>query len=453
MDSNKTFVTIKEHLDKLDHTDYPEILQAWKDFLEYHPADIAHFLGHCDEQTVKKIFLKLPEHLKIALFHELSTNLKVYCLSLLDDTHRSELLRNLSIDDLTDFFDELSEDELKKYLNLLHKKDREKVISLLKFASESAGSIMHTNVITLMEDFTVEKSIYILQKIQPTRHLHERIFVTNQEGELVGYILLADLVLKTPKARISSFMRESEVIIPVDEDQSEIAATMKHYSLMIAPVVDAENNFLGIISSDTLVEIIEQEASEDIYRISAVTPIKNTYFETPFMKLLKQRSTILAVLFLLQSVSSVILKTYEATLAGFLGFFITMLISTGGNASSQTSALAIQGLATGEIDSKNKGLFIKRELFMALALGLVLALLSFGRTFLLIGSENLLASFTVSLSLLIIIFFSVLLGSTMPVILKKIGLDPAHAAGPILATLIDVIGLFIYCLICRLILG
>jgi magnesium transporter len=367
----------------------------------------------------------------------------------LDDNERSSLLRNLSIDELTDFFDELSDDELKKYLKLLHKKDREKVISLLKFAPESAGSIMHTNVITLMEDFTVEKSIYILQKIQPSRDLHERIFVTNQNGELVGYILLADLVLKTPKTRISSFMRESEIAIPVDENQREIAQMMKHYSLMIAPVVDKENDFLGIISSDTLVEIIEKEASEDIYRMAAVTPIKRNYFETSFVKLFYQRSTILIILFLLQSVSGVILQAYEATLAGFFGFWVTMLISTGGNTSSQTSALAIQGLATGEIDHQNKSLFIKREMLMATALGLVLAMLSFARTF--IDKGNLLGSFTVSISLLTIIFFSMLLGSTMPIILKKLGFDPAHAAGPILATLIDVVGLFIYCVISRII--
>lgn len=451
MDPKNTFDTIKEHLDKLDQIDYPEVLKAWQSFLEYHPADIAHFLSHCDQEIIKKIFLRLPGELKSKVFHELSTKLKIYCLTLLDDNERSLLLRNLSIDELTDFFDELSDDELKKYLKLLHKKDREKVISLLKFAPESAGNIMHTNVITLMEDFTVEKSIYILQKIQPTRYLHERIFVTNQNGELVGYILLADLVLKTPKTRISAFLRESEIAIPVDEYQRDIAATMKHYSLMIAPVVDKERNFLGIISSDTLVEIIEQEASEDIYRISAVTPIKRNYFETPFIKLFSQRSLILVVLFLLQSVSSFILEAYQATLAGFLGFFITMLISTGGNTSSQTSALAIQGLATGEIDHKNKSLFIKRELLMAVALGLLLSLFCFLRTF--ITNGNLMGSVTVSISLFTIIFFSVLLGSMMPIILKKIGIDPAHAAGPILATLIDVIGLFIYCVISRIILG
>lgn len=451
MDPKKTFDTIKEHLDKLDQVDYPEVLSAWHDFLEHHPADIAHFLGHCDPKITKDIFLRLPTDLKTKVFNELSTKLKIYCLSLLDDTQRSALLRTISIDDLTDFFDELSEDELKKYLKLLHKKDRERIVSLLQFDPESAGSIMHTNVITLMEDFTVEKSLYILQKIQPSRDLHERIFVTNQDGELVGYILLADLVLKKPHTRISSFLRESEITIAVDEYQREIAQIMKHYSLMIAPVVDKSNAFLGIISSDTLVEIIEQEASEDIYRISAITPIKKTYFETSFLKLFSQRSIILIVLFLLQSVSSIILQAYEATLAGFLGFFVTMLISTGGNASSQTSALAIQGLATGEIDSKNKSLFIKRELLMAAALGAVLASLSFVRTY--IGNENLLGSITVSLSLLSIIFFSVLLGSTMPVILKRVGIDPAHAAGPILATLIDVVGLFIYCLISKVIFG
>ena len=451
MDSKKIFDAIKEHLVHAGHPDSPETQQAWQEFLEYHPADIAHVLSHADQDDVKLVFLKLPDHLKSKVFQELSIAQKVFCLSLLDDQNRSALLQTLSIDDLTDFFDELSEDDLKTYLKLLHRKDREQVISLLKFAPESAGGIMHTNVITLMEDFTVEKSIYILQKIQPNRSLHERIFVTNQNGELVGFIQLADLVLKTPKTRLGTFMRESEIAINVDEDQRVIAQAMKHYRLMIAPVIDHEGNFLGIISSDTLVEIIEQEASEDLYRISAVTPIKNTYFETPFIKLFRQRGIILVVLLLLQSFSTLILQAYEATLAGFLGFFVTMLISTGGNVSSQTSALAIQGLATGEIDRENKLLFIKREFFMAIALGLVLATFAFMRTY--AQHTNVTGSLIVSLSLAVIVVISVLLGSTMPVILQKFKIDPAHAAGPILATLIDVVGLFVYCAISRIILG
>jgi magnesium transporter len=422
-----------------------DLVQSWYDFLEHHPVDIAQFLGHVDGSSACRIMDLIPDALLSRVFLELSTKLKLRYLEHMPEHDRAELLRTLSIDDLTDFFDDLSEDDLRNYLKLLHKKDRETIILKLKFAPESAGSIMHTNVITLMEDFTVERSIYILQKLQPNRSLHERIFVTNQTGQLVGYILLADLVLKNPKTRISVLLCEVELAILQDEERSEIAARMQHYRLTIAPVVDHDGLFLGIISSDTLVEIIQQEASQDMYRISAVSPIKQTYFETSFVRLLGQRGSILVVLLILQSVSSIILAVYEHTLDGFLEFFVTMLISTGGNASSQTSALAIQGLATGEIDDASRLQFVWREIRMGVALGFVLSAVSFARTYLVYA--NFWGSLTVSMALWLIVCFSMILGSMMPILLKQAKVDPAHAAGPILTTLIDVMGLFIYCLI------
>ncbi len=195
--------------------------------------------------------------------------MKVFALSFLNDSDRSQLLNSLSIDELTDFFDDLSAEELKDYLRFLHRKDRDRVISLLKFDPESAGGIMDTNVVTLIQDFTVEKSIQILQRLQPSRELHQEIYVTNQDTELVGHIKLEDLVLKHPKERLISILRKNELVVDADEDRESVAQKMRHYHLMTVPVVDKENLFLGVIPSDTLVDIIKKKQQKTCTDICA----------------------------------------------------------------------------------------------------------------------------------------------------------------------------------------
>ncbi len=452
MITNKIFEQIRSHIDEVVERQTELGVYLWQELLKSHPADIAEFLGSINREDCKKLFSEFPEILKINVFEYLSNPTKVTCLSFLSDTDRSAILNKLSIDELTDFFDDLSDDELKNYLRLLHKKDKELVVSLLQFGPDTAGGIMDTQVMTLMQDFTIEKSIQILQRLQPSRELHQEIYVTDQNNELVGHIKLEDLVLKNPKERLSSILRQNELVINVDEDKEAIAQNMIHYHLMTVPVVGNNNQFLGIIPSETLVEVIEEEAAEDVYRISAMTNIKESYFETSFFSLFWQRSSILLILLLAQSLSSMIIKSYEAILMGFSLFsFITMLTSTGGNTSSQTSAIVIKGIASGEINKSNTSKFLLREFTMAGLIALSLSVFSFARIYFV--SQNLISSLIVSSSLFAIVLCSVVLGSCVPLLLKRFNVDPALSAGPFLATFMDVIGLFIYCSISQLILG
>lgn len=452
MDTQKILNDILENIDAVIAQSSAEGVKFWREFTALHPADIARFLGDTDKTHAQVLFKQLPPQLKLSVFSHLSYSMKVFSLSFLDDSDRGYLLTNLPVDELTDFFDELSDDELKKYLKLLHKKDREQVLSLMRFDPESAGGLMHTDVLTLMQDFTIEKSIQILQRLQPRRELHQQIYVTNQDNELVGHINLEDLLLKNPKTRLSSILRKNELVVGVDEDRESVAQKMVHYKLMSVPIVGTGNVFLGAIPSDTLIDIIEQEAAEDVYKISALTPIKHTYFETPFKSLFYQRASILVILLLVQTFSTIIIGTYEALLGGFLIMFTTMITSAGGNSSSQTSALVIQGINSGELTDTNMGRFLRREFFMAFAIGASLGLVSFARVYL-THAGNTSGNIAVSISLAIIVIVSVMLGSLIPLILKKLKLDPALSAGPFLATIMDVLGLLIYCVISQLILG
>lgn len=448
---DRLFDEISANIDTVITRDTPLGVTLWNQLLAAHPADTAQFLSQLPRDQFHKLFVSFPSAHQQAVFGYLSDTLMAYTLSFFDDQQRLSILESVSIDDLTDIFDQLSDEELKKYLNLLSTHDREKVVSLLQFDPESAGGLMDANVLTLMRDFTVEKSIQILQRLQPDRDLHQQIYVVSQDNKLLGHINIEDLVLQSPQVRIGSIMRQNELVVAVHEDQESIAQRMVHYHLMTVPVVAENQHFLGVIPTETLVEIIEKEATEDLYKISAMAPIKQPYFETSFARLLFERSYILILLLFVQSFSSSILKSFETTLSGFLIYFITMLISTGGNTSSQTSALVIQGMASGEITDANIGRFLRREWLMAGVIAIILGIFSFIRVYITHG--HVLGSVIVSLSLALIVLVSVLLGSCVPIVLRRLNIDPAFSAGPVLATVMDVLGLLIYCYVSSLLLG
>lgn len=419
----------------------------WEELLKEHPADIADFLNSVSEEQFKVLFNALPSSMSCSIFREFSEPLQALALTALSDKGRVDALSCLTADELTDLFERLSDTELKQYLNLLHKKDREKVLSLLKFSSDSAGGIMDTDVLALHDDFTVQKSIQLLQRLEVNQEIHQQIFVIDVNKRLIGYIRLEDLVLHKPQARLHEFMRKNILVAHAEDDQEFIANKMVHYNITIVPVVGEEDFFLGVIPSSTLIDIIEEESAENVYRMAAMSPVKGTYFDDSMLRLLYQRSLILGALLLAQSLSSAIIKANETLLITFAGGvlmqFLTMLTSAGGNASSQTSAVVIQGIASGEINSSNIKKFLKREFILAFWISLILSTISFIRVYL--TSHHMLGSIAVSMSLMVIVMSSIMIGSCIPIGLRKLNIDPAYSAGPVLATVMDILGLFIYC--------
>lgn len=442
---------IKDHKDELIENKSEFAKKLWEAVYKLHPADIADFFATLNIKDLYLLFNKLPVETQADVFMEFSEGVRHAVFVLCKKSERESLIKNLTIDELTDFFDDLSDSELDTYLKILNRKEREKIISLLQFPETSAAGVMDSNVFVLSQNITVAKTIELLQRIQPDRALHRTIYVVDAHHKLVGSILLEDLVLKSPKQKIESIMRPVVYTVPALLDQSEVAQNMMHYHLDIAPVVDAKGTFLGVIPGDTLAEVIEEEASEDIFRMASMAPIKNSYFETSFYKLLYQRGWVLAILLLLQSVSTFIIGKYQVLLAGFLMVYIGMVTSTAGNASSQSSALVIQGLASGELDDSDLIKFLRRELILSSMMACVLSFLAFARTY--IFSGLLLESMVISLALGIIIIFSMLFGVLTPFLLYRLKMDPAHSAGPLLATCMDIIGVVVFCLISKAFFG
>ncbi len=452
MDTKKILTEIHENIDIIIKRDTPTGKSLWQALLAMHPVDIAEFLPSLSLEHAWELFKELPKSLRLAVFEEMPDSLKINILEQMDDHGKIEALQALSADEIADTFELLTDEELKKYLNLLHKKAREKVLSLLQFPPDSAGSVMHTDIFSLMEDFTTEQSIKLLQRVRPDRDVHQQIYVTDKSNHLLGYINLQDLLLHAPEVRISEFMMDNRVVVREGEDQESVAKKMVKYNLSIVPVVDKNNHLLGVIPSDTLADILVEEAGEDIQKISAAPPLKYPYFRTSFFSILWQRSYILVALLFIESFSSMILNIYEKTLSHLplLYALVPMLISVGGNTSNQTSAVAIQGIASGEIGNSSVFKFLRRELTMAAGLALILGLTAFIRVY--FTCHKVFASFVVSLTLALIVMVSVVLGSGTPFLLRKLHLDPAFAAGPFLATIMDILGILIYCYTVKLML-
>lgn len=449
MESKHLHDLIISNIDDVIAQSTPESRSLWQAFLEMHPADSAQLLTYLSDDRLVALFLKLSQTKQLELFEELPDHDKETILERLDDLQKAFILRQTPIDDLTDLFDQLSDKELKKYLDILHKKDRQKVLSLMKFPADSAGGIMTLDFVTLIKDLTVGQSVTILQRVKPNIDLHRQIYVTDQFNKLVGYINLEDLVLKSPQTRLETFLKQVPYAAQAQEDQELIAQKMVHYHMMTVPVINDQMFLLGVIPEDTLIDVIQQEATEDVQRISAA-PVTTSYFEIPFWYLLYQRSFILGILLIMGSLTSFIVGHFEATLTKFLILFFTMLVSTGGNTGGQTSAIAIQAMSSGDLNENNTMKFIGREFLIGAMLAIVLAAIAFVRVYVWYG--QFMGSVVVSISLGLIVLMSVLLGACFPIVLKKLGVDPAFSASPLLATVMDILGIFIYCYVASLIL-
>lgn len=437
------------HIDEIIAQKTDRAKSLWNDLLVMHPADSAQLCTYLKKDQFLQLFALFTREKQLEVFQELSQNFKEMALLSLDDQNKSYILRHTHIDDLTDLFDALSDEDLKKCLDILHKKDRQKVLSLLKFPPDSAGGIMTIDVVTLMQDFTVNKAISLLQRVKPNIELHRQIYVTDQENRLVGYINLEDLVIRSPQRLIKNILQQVPYVALAQEDQEEIANKMVHYRMMTVPVTNEKNYLLGVIPEEKLIDVIQQEATEDVQRMSG-SPVTVSYFEMPFFQLLYQRSFILVILLLLESATSIIVGRFEEVLTPFLIMFFAMLVSTGGNTSSQTSAIAIQSMSSGDVNESNIVKFLRRELLIGCFLSIILSTVSFLRVYTVY--HNFIGSIVVSISLGLIVLFSVVLGAFFPIILKRIGLDPAFSAGPFLATLMDILGIFIYCYVAYLVL-
>jgi magnesium transporter len=449
----KILLQIENNIESIIKEDTVLGRDLWQILLQQHPADIALLINSIDQDSQVNLFKKLPKELAIKIFDKIQEEIQAQILSHLDQDDVEMIITQIPASALTDLFEHISDEELEKYLKLLQVKQRNALISLRSFAPESAGARMETDVLTLQESFTVKYSIEVLQRLTPKKTLARRIYVTDKNNVIVGYLDLDKLVLNKPETPLTQIMKKNELLVDVDEDQEEVANQMRHYNLESTPVIDREKHFLGIITAENVFEIIEEEESEDVYKMSGQAPMEHTYFATPTWMLVRQRIPWLVGLLFLQSFSSMILASYDKMISNYtiITLFLTMLIGTGGNAGNQSATLVIRGLTTKEITRQNGIKMLLRELGISLIIAGIIVAFGFTRVY--YTSHNLVSTIAISISLFLIIVTSVTLGTLIPLLLERFNLDPAHSAAPFLTTLMDILGVIIYCFVCSKILG
>ena len=409
-----------------------------------HPVDVAEIMGFLDPQKQVMLFRLLKKDLAIAVFEQLDFEHQENLLRHFTDEKVAEILNQMSPDDRVELFDELPAKVVKKLLNLLEPAQRDIAASMLGYPENSAGRIMNPRVVDLKESYTVEQALKRFRRLSPPEELAYTAYVTDAERHLLGRVTLRNLVLASPEVAIGDIMNRDIVFVHTDDDQEKVAQIIQRYDLLAVPVVDREGRLVGAVTVDDAIDIIEAEATEDIHRLAAIRTTEDEYLHAPLWQKIKNRFIWLAVLLLMGTLTSFVIQGFSQVIQTIvaLSFFIPMLIDTGGNVGSQSTTVMVRGLAIGEFEGRSLWGVVFSETLIGGILGILLGCIGILRVVFL--RESPLVGLVVGFSIFAIVFVSNLIGVFLPVIFRKMRLDPAIAATPVITTIVDIVGVIIY---------
>jgi magnesium transporter len=448
----------------VSHGDQSPSLERVKNHIENRAYfDLKNLLADMLAADIVEIIESLDISGRVIVFRLLNKETAAETFSLLDHDAQEELLSNfgedrvkaiieeMDPDDLTDLFDELPDKIVRQLVRLLPPADRSIMNSLMGYPEDSAGRLMTPEFIKLRKNLSADSAIEKIRRIGLDKETIYYSYVIDEKGELLGIVSLKDLLLASPKKSIEEIMTTSLVYALTHDDQEEVARLLAKYDLNALPVVDKDQKLVGIITIDDVIDVITEEATEDIHKMAGMEAPEDPYFSTGFFTLGRKRALWLVVLLVLSYLSSVVLKHYADILQILvpLAFFIPMLTGTCGNTGMQSATLVIRGLATGEIEIGDFLRIFSREILMGAFLGIILGLLSFIRARFI--DVNPFIGIAVGTAVLISVLVANLIGAVLPLILKKLKIDPAVSAGPFITTIIDVTSLLLYFEIARII--
>lgn len=418
-----------------------------------HPADIAGIVHFLEEKEKIKLFGQLNKKLAYEVFDELDETEQAHLIKYFENKEAKEMLSQMPPDELADLFEATSNKEASRLYQLIDKEKRSELKELLTYPEDSAGAIMTTEYVAFSPEFTAGEAIKKIRKIAPRKETVYFNYIINKFGKLIGFVSLKDIVLANTNQKLEEIMHTNVISVNLKLDQEKVAKNIQKYDLIAIPVVDDANRLHGIVTVDDVIDVVEEETTEDVYKMASIESLDKKYFNAKFMTLARKRVTWLTILLFTYTISTALLKHYSPTLEVAIGlaYFIPMLTGSGGNAGTQTATLVIRGIAVGEIKFKQIFKVLKREIGMGLILGSFLGILGGIRAVTMEKSPIL--SLTVGLALISSITVATLTGSVVPLLLRKIKLDPAIAAGPFLTTIIDVAAIIIYFEIAKLLLS
>lgn len=430
-------------------------LSALKKILtDEQPADIAELLEALEEEHPKSlaaIYRLLPKDLAAEVFVELDANSAQSLILTLSDKELAETLSELFYDDAADLIEEMPAGVVKRILKNSSPADREEINKLLKFEKNSAGSIMTTEFVRLKKEMTVADALSHIREVAIDKETVYTCYVTGASRRLEGIISARTLLTAPTDRTIGALMQTHVIYARTDTDREEVARTLAKYGLLALPVVDSQGLLVGIVTVDDAIEVLREETEEDFAVMAAITPVETPYLKLPVLSIFRSRIPWLTLLMLTSTFTGMIISSFESALAAkvALTMFIPMLMGTGGNCGSQSSITVIRALSLGEIKLSDALRVLYKELRVALLCSIALAVMMFVKIMtvdrLISGSEiDVIVALIVSLTLIVTVCLSKLIGAALPIAASKLGLDPAVMASPFVTTLVDTLTLLAY---------
>ncbi|MBN1068009.1 MULTISPECIES: magnesium transporter [unclassified Clostridium] len=423
-------------------------------FKDMNSVDIAKIMSELKDSKLVIVFRILPKDKSVEVFSYLDKEIQRKLIQSITDNEIKDIVEKLFLDDTVDFIEELPASVVKRVLKNTSTEKRELINQFLRYDESSAGAIMTIEFLDLKADMTVKEATNNVRYKSNSKEVVETCFVIDNDRKLQGTLFLKDLILNSEDTKIKDIMDKNIVYTKTIEDQEKVALIFKEYDLTCMPVVDKENRLVGIITVDDIIDIIEQENTEDFQKMAAMEPNEEPYLKTSAIKLAKHRIVWLLVLMISATFTGSIIKNFEDVLQSvvILAAFIPMLMDTGGNAGSQSSTLIIRGLALGDINIKDYGKVILKEFEVSIIVALALSSVNFLRIYFL-EKTSLMISLTVCGSLFFTVIIAKVIGGALPIIAKKLKLDPAIMASPLITTVVDTCALMIYFTLAKLFLG
>ena len=441
-------IEIKELIERNKLLELCEYLQ------ELNSVDVANQLMDLEDEELVLVFRVLPKDIAAEVFSYLDKDSQQHIVESITDREVTQIVDKLFLDDTVDFIEELPANVVKKVIRNTSPQKRELINQFLQYAQYSAGSIMTIEFVDLKAYMTVKEAINHTRKTGTTKETLETCFIIDQARHLLGSVTLKDLILSEDDLIIEDIMDTNLISVQTSVDQEEVAHLFKAYDLVTMPVVDKENRLVGMITIDDVVDIIEQENTEDFQKMAAMAPNEEPYLKTPVLSLAKHRIIWLLVLMISATVTGRIIQGFEEVIQSvvILASFIPMLMDTGGNAGSQSSTLIIRGLALGEITTHDYLKVMFKELRVGSVVAIVLSVVNFLRIYF-IEHVEFMVGITVCASLFFTVILAKVVGSILPIIAKKLKFDPAIMASPLITTIVDAFALIVYFMLARTLLG
>jgi magnesium transporter len=434
----------------------PELREAvltrdWKGLAELcsviHPSIISQMLVNLEDIELEwATFEHIDPMLRTQIFEYLPEEIQDALVARLPIEELADLLEMMAHDERVDIVKRMDEEHQALTMPLVARAEREDILRLVQYEEGTAGSIMTTDYAAIRADLEVHEALTQLRREAPNRETIYYIYVLDNQRRLIGIVSLKDLILALPSKKIAQIMREDVVLVNVDLDVETVARELAEYDLLAVPVVDNEQRLVGIITHDDVIDVVIEEATEDAQLMGAVQPLGERYLDSPFWLIVRKRVVWLCALFFAEMTSVYVLDSYEHGLFDtfkYVALFIPIIMATGGNSGSQGASLVTRSIALGELGLSDWYRVAVRELLSGIVLGAIVGLIGIA-TVVWLGHPAEFAMVLI-LSLIAVTTSGSLVGSLMPLVFKRLGMDPAVASGPFIASLVDVVGIFIYC--------